>query len=113
MTRRARIGPLPAARRAGRRAWQLRLYVAGHTPKSLAALSNLERICAEHLAGRFAIEVVDLAERPRLARGDQILAVPTLVRRLPLPVKRLIGDLSSSERVLEGLDLRPTSRRRA
>ncbi len=93
--------------------WELRLYVAGQTPKSLNALSNLRRMCEEHLAGRYRIEVVDLATDPRLARGDQILAVPTLVRKLPLPVKRIIGDLSSTERVLVGLNLRPLSRRRS
>ncbi len=86
--------------------YNLRLYVAGKTPKSVAALSNLQKICAEHLAGRFRIEVVDLLEHPQLAAGDQILAVPTLVRRLPPPLKRIIGNLSDSERVLVGLDLR-------
>lgn len=86
--------------------YNLRLYVAGKTPKSVAALSNLQKICEEHLAGRFRIEVVDLLEHPQLAAGDQILAVPTLVRRLPPPLKRIIGNLSDSERVLVGLDLR-------
>lgn len=86
--------------------YNLRLYVAGKTPKSIAALSNLHKICEEHLAGRYRIEVVDLLERPQLAAGDQILAVPTLVRRLPPPLKRIIGNLSDSERVLVGLDLR-------
>ncbi|TNM65257.1 circadian clock KaiB family protein [Aliirhizobium smilacinae] len=86
--------------------YNLRLYVAGKTPKSVAALSNLQKICEEHLAGRFRIEVVDLLEHPQLAAGDQILAVPTLVRRLPPPLKRIIGNLSDWERVLVGLDLR-------
>ncbi|HET7207195.1 MAG TPA: circadian clock KaiB family protein [Terriglobales bacterium] len=84
----------------------LRLYVAGQSPKCLAALANLRRLCAVELQGRFEIEVVDLLENPRLARGDQIVAVPTLVRKLPPPVKRIIGDLSASERVLVGLDLK-------
>ena len=87
--------------------WRLRLYVAGQTPKSLAAFANLRKICEEHLAGQYIIEVIDLLENPRLAQGDQILAVPTLVRRLPPPVKKIIGDLSNTEKVLVGLDLRP------
>ncbi len=89
------------------RAWQLRLYVAGQTPKSVRAFANLKRICEEHLAGRYSIEVIDLLENPQLAEGDQILALPTLVRKLPEPVKKIIGDLSNTERVLVGLDLRP------
>ena len=84
----------------------LRLYVAGQTPRSIAAFANLKRICEEHLAGRYQIEVVDLIQNPQLAKGDQILAVPTLVRRLPEPVRKIIGDLSNSERVLVGLDIR-------
>ncbi len=87
--------------------WQLRLYVAGKTARSEAALRNLKTVCEEHLQGRYRIEVVDLLVSPQLARGDQILAVPTLVRQLPPPVKKIIGDLSNSERVLVGLDLRP------
>lgn len=86
--------------------WYLRLYVAGETPRAAGALSNLKRICEEHLSGRYQIEVVDLLKNPRLAAGDQILAVPTLVRRLPPPIKKIIGDLSNQERVLVGLDLR-------
>ena len=86
--------------------YNLRLYVAGQTPKSLAAISNLKQICEQHLAGMYTIEVIDLLTRPQLAAGDQILAVPTLVRRLPPPIKRIIGDLSDSERVLVGLDIR-------
>jgi circadian clock protein KaiB len=91
--------------------YDLRLYVAGQTGRSLAALSNLQRICDEHLEGRYRIEVIDLIERPQLARGDQILALPTLVRRLPEPIRKLVGDLSDTERALVGLDLRPRSPR--
>ncbi len=87
----------------------LRLYVAGQTPKCVRAYANLKRICEEHLANRYRIEMVDLLENPQLARGDQILAVPTLVRRLPEPMKKIIGDLSNAERVLVGLDLRPAT----
>lgn len=87
--------------------FNLRLYVAGQTPKSLAAISNLKKICEEHLAGRYKIEVIDLVVTPQLAAGDQIVAIPTLVRRLPPPLKRMIGDLSNSEKVIVGLDLRP------
>ena len=86
--------------------WQLRLYVAGQTPKSLAAFSNLKMICENHLKGQYRIEVIDLVERPLLSRGDQIVAIPTLVRKLPVPVRKIIGDLSDTERVLVGLDLR-------
>jgi circadian clock protein KaiB len=94
----------PAAEKA--ETYNLRLYVAGETPRAAAALANLKRICEEHLCGRYTIEVVDLLKNPRLASGDQILAVPTLVRRLPQPIKKIIGDLSNEERVLVGLDLR-------
>ncbi len=87
--------------------WRLRLYVAGQTPKSILALANLKRICETHLAGRYTIEVVDLLLRPKLAAGDQILAIPTLVRKLPPPLKKIIGDLSNEQQVLVGLDLRP------
>jgi circadian clock protein KaiB len=87
--------------------WNLRLYVAGQTPRAIAALDNLKKICEEHLAGQYTIEVIDLLKNPQLARGDQILAVPTLVRKLPEPVRKIIGDLSNEERVLVGLDLRP------
>ena len=87
--------------------WELRLYVAGQTSKSIAAFANLKKICEEHLAGQYSIEVIDLLENPKLARGDQILAIPTLVRKLPQPMKKIIGDLSDTERVLVGLDLRP------
>jgi len=85
----------------------LRLYVAGQTPKCIAAFANLKKICEEHLAGKYQIELVDLLVNPELAKGDQILALPTLVRKLPEPVKKIIGDLSNTERVLVGLDLRP------
>ncbi len=91
--------------------WQLRLYVAGQTAKSIAALANLKRLCDAHLAGRYEIEVIDLLENPRLAAGDQILVVPTLVRKLPEPIKKIIGDLSQTERILLGLDLHRTQRR--
>src|SRR5918993_4778920 len=87
--------------------FQLRLYVAGQTTKSVAALANLKRICEMHLAGRYEIEVIDLLVNPKLAAGDQILAVPTLVRHLPEPIKKIIGDLSNEERVLVGLDVQP------
>ena len=86
--------------------YRLRLYVAGQTPKSILALTNLKQICEQHLQGHYEIEIVDLLVNPQLARGDQILAVPTLVRRLPEPIKKIIGDLSNTERVLVGLDLR-------
>jgi circadian clock protein KaiB len=86
--------------------WQLRLYVAGQTPKCLAAFVNLKRICEDHLKGQYDIEVIDLLQTPTLAHGDQILAVPTLVRKLPEPVRKIIGDLSNTERVLVGLDIR-------
>jgi circadian clock protein KaiB len=86
--------------------FDLRLYVAGQTPKAVRAFENLRRICEEHLAGRYTIEVIDLLENPQLGKGDQILALPTLVRRLPEPIKKIIGDLSNAERVLVGLDLR-------
>lgn len=87
--------------------FQLRLYVAGQTAKSVAALANLKRICETHLAGQYRIEIIDLMQTPQLADGDQIFAVPTLVRRLPEPIKKIIGDLSNEERVLVGLDVQP------
>jgi circadian clock protein KaiB len=86
--------------------WELRLYVAGQTPKSMEAFANLKRICEEYLQGKYEIHVIDLLKNPQLARGDQILAIPTVVRNLPEPVKKIIGDLSNTERVLVGLDLR-------
>lgn len=88
----------------------LRLYVAGQTRKSLTAFANLKKICEEHLRGRYRIEVIDLLENPQLAKGDQILAIPTLVRQLPPPLKKIIGDLSNTEKVLVGLDLRPAEK---
>jgi circadian clock protein KaiB len=96
-------GPLPRPDKI----WQLRLYVAGQTPKSLTAFSNLKQICEDHLKGRYCIEAIDLLEQPHLSKGDQILAIPTLVRKLPQPMRKIIGDLSDTERVLIGLDLRP------
>jgi circadian clock protein KaiB len=87
--------------------WQLRLYVAGQTPKCLTAFANLKKICEEHMGDEYHIELVDLLQHPQLAKGDQILAIPTLVRKLPEPVRKIIGDLSNTERVLVGLDLRP------
>lgn len=87
--------------------WILRLYVAGHTPKSVTAFANLKKICEEHLEGCYEIEIVDLLENPQLAEGHQIIAVPTLVRQLPEPIKKIIGDLSNTERVLVGLDIKP------
>jgi circadian clock protein KaiB len=86
---------------------ELRLYVAGQTPKSLTAFANLKKLCEQHVPGRYQIEIIDLLEHPQLAAGDQILAIPTLVRQLPPPLKKIIGDLSNTERVLVGLDLRP------
>jgi circadian clock protein KaiB len=104
----------PVARRGARAPaapagapWKLRLYVAGQTPRSVTAIGNLERICQEHLQGRYEIEVIDLLKNPRLARDHQILAVPTLVRQLPDPARKIIGDLSNVERVLVGLEIRP------
>jgi circadian clock protein KaiB len=89
--------------------WQLRLYVAGQTPKSIKAFANLKKICEEHLSGQYHIEVIDLLENPQLAKGDKIVAIPTLVRKLPPPLKQIIGDLSNTEKVLVGLDLRRES----
>jgi circadian clock protein KaiB len=91
----------------GGEVWDLRLYVAGQTPRSLAALYNLKRLCEEYLPGRYRLEVIDLVENPKLARDDQILAIPTLVRKLPDPIRKIIGDLSDTERTLVGLQLRP------
>ncbi len=88
-------------------AWVLRLYIAGQTPKSLAAISNLHRICGEHLADKYSIEVIDLLEHPQLAEGDKIIAIPTLVRKLPQPIRKIIGDLSDTEKTLVGLQLKP------
>ncbi|RWY51061.1 circadian clock KaiB family protein [Mucilaginibacter gilvus] len=87
--------------------WELRLYVAGKTPKSVTALSNLKKYCEEHLQGQYRIEVIDLLLQPQLAEGDQILAIPTLVRKVPEPIRKIIGDLSNEEKVLVGLNIRP------
>jgi circadian clock protein KaiB len=103
----ARRSRAPRKTRENADFFDLRLYIAGQTARSLAAMANLKRICDEHLEGRYRIEVIDLLEHPQLARGDQILALPTLVRKLPKPIRKLIGDLSDTERVLVGLDLRP------
>jgi circadian clock protein KaiB len=89
--------------------WKLRLYVAGQTPKSLIAFANLKRICEEHLAGRYEIEVIDLLKHPHLAQADHIIALPTLVRKLPEPIKRIVGDLSNSERAIVGMNLEKVS----
>ncbi len=105
--KRAAAGNSGAARKSKAKTWELRLYVAGQTPRSLVAFANLKKYCEQHLAGQYTIEVIDLLENPKLAQGDQILAIPTLVRKLPTPVKKIIGDLSDEERVLVGLDLRP------
>jgi len=110
MIRRNRIGEEKAAkggRKPKEKKYELRLYVAGQTVKSLNAFANLKKICETHLAGKYRIEVIDLLENPQLAEGDQILAIPTLVRKLPKPIKKIIGDLSNTLRVLVGLDIRP------
>lgn len=102
-------GTRNAAAATGLSKWRLRLYVAGNTPNSIAAFGNLKEICESHLGGTYEIEVIDLLRQPQLAAGDQIIAVPTLVRRLPHPVKKIIGDLSNQERVLVGLELKPAN----
>lgn len=94
---------------ARERTWELRLYVAGKTPKSATALSNLKKYCEMHLSGLYRIEVIDLLEQPQLAEGDQIFAIPTLVRKMPEPIRKIIGDLSNEEKVLVGLDIRPVN----
>src|SRR5512134_1066239 len=105
-TQRTSNGSSPQADMDGN-SWNLRLYVAGQTPRSITAFKNLKDICEEYLKGKYYIEVIDLMENPTLARGDQILAVPTLVRKLPQPIRKIIGDLSNTERVLVGLDIQP------
>lgn len=97
---------MSAKKQAPEKQWELRLYVAGMTPRAVRAFQNLERLCEEHLAGLYHIEIIDLLETPALAKGDQIVAVPTLVRKLPEPVRKIIGDLSDTEKVLVGLDIR-------
>jgi len=104
-TRPAKNGHAPQADGNNSHRWNLRLYVAGQTPRSITAFQNLKKICEEYLQGQYHIEVVDLMENPTLARGDQILAIPTLVRKLPQPIRKIIGDLSNTERVLVGLDI--------
>lgn len=106
-SRQATNGHSPQADNGETNRWNLRLYVAGQTPRSLTAFKNLKDICEEYLKGKYHIEVVDLMENPTLARGDQILAIPTLVRKLPQPIRKIIGDLSNTERVLVGLDIQP------
>ncbi|MGC4072811.1 MAG: circadian clock KaiB family protein [Nibricoccus sp.] len=109
--------PAKSAKAAPKKAtideWNLRLYVAGQTPKSLSAFANLKKLCEEHLAGRHRIEVIDLTKQPHLAQNDQIVALPTLVRKLPEPIKRVIGDLSNVERVMIGMDLSPATSNKA
>ena len=107
--RRAKVKPAPSAGAPGE-TWRLRLYVAGQTPRSLAAYSNLKRMCEAHIPGRHHIEVIDLMKSPELGRSDQIVALPTLIRKLPEPVKRLIGDLSNTERVLLAIELFPNGK---
>jgi circadian clock protein KaiB len=97
----------PAKRTSGN-FWRLRLYIAGQTPNSIAAIANLKKICEERLRGKYTIEVIDLLKKPQLAKGDQIFAIPTLVRKLPAPVKKIIGNLSKTESVIVGLDIQPT-----
>ena len=99
--------PKPFKIKAKEEKWELRLYIAGNTPKSMAALSNLKRYCELHLSDKYTIEVIDLIKQPQLAAGDQILAVPTLVRKVPSPIRKIIGDLSNEDKVLVGLDIRP------
>ena len=101
----------PSGANGERETWELRLYIAGQTPKSVAAFANLKRLCEEHLPGRYEIEVIDLMQHPQLAAGDQIVAIPTLVRKLPEPLRRIVDDLSNTERTLVGLQLRPAKPR--
>jgi circadian clock protein KaiB len=108
--RKSRVSGSSGPNRTRPAKWRLRLYVAGNTPNSIAAFGNLKDLCEMHMGGEYEIEVIDLLHQPQLAGGDQIIAVPTLVRRLPHPVKKIIGDLSNKERVLVGLDLKPASR---
>jgi len=108
-TKKKRVKKNRGESKEGVKTWELRLYVAGQTPKSIAAFSNLKKLCEERLKGKYHIEVIDLLENPALAKGDQIFAIPTLVRKLPEPIKKIIGDLSNKERVLVGLNLIPTA----
>jgi circadian clock protein KaiB len=100
-------GRKPPAKQSRADFWQLRLYIAGLSPNSVAAIANLKKICEDQLKGKYRIEIIDLLEKPQLAKGDQIIAIPTLVRRLPPPVKKIIGNLSKAERALVGLDIQP------
>lgn len=100
-------GPQAAAAEPAAEIWELRLYVAGQSPNCVSAFSNLKKICEEHLQGRYRIEVIDLLENPQLARGDQIAAIPTLIRKLPPPIRKIVGNLSKTDRVLVGLDIKP------
>ena len=99
--------PKPTSSKTKEERWELRLYVAGNTPKSATALTNLKRYCEEHLASRYSLEVIDLTKQPQLAAGDQIFALPTLVRKVPVPIRKIIGDLSNEEKVLVGLNIKP------
>lgn len=110
MTARAADGGRPSARARAARRYVLRLYVTGSTPRSTLAIKNLKAICEEHLRGRYQLEIIDVYQRPKLLKDEQIVATPTLIKVLPAPIRRLIGDLSSEERVLFGLDLRPKDR---
>ena len=103
------IAQQKTAEQSGAKEWNLRLYVAGQTPRSIAAFANLKRLCEEHLSGRYTIEIVDLLKHPQLAAGDQIVAIPTLVRKLPEPLRKIVGDLRDTERALVGLQIRPAS----
>ena len=113
MNKTAKVERENSSRVPGQEAWELRLYVAGQTSKSVTAFANLKKICEDHIPGKYTIEVVDLLKNPTLAKGDQILAIPTLVRKLPMPIRKILGDLSDTERVLVGLDLRQRSDRAA
>ncbi len=104
-----RTGEKAAPRKAATSRYILKLYVAGHSPKSVSAITNIKKICKENLQGRYELDVIDLYQQPQLAQGDQIIAVPTLIRKLPPPLRRIIGDLSNTERVLVGLDIRSTA----
>ena len=105
--KRVPVKAVKRAKKAKEKVWELRLYIAGQTPNSIAAIANLKRICDERLQNRYRIEIIDLLEKPQLAKGDQIVAIPTLVRRLPPPVKKIVGNLSKTERALVGLDIQP------
>jgi circadian clock protein KaiB len=108
-TKASRKAGAPNGKKTAQPHWDLRLYVAGQTPRSLQALNNLKRICEEHLGGNYRVKIIDLLKKPQLAAGDQILAIPTLVRAIPKPARKIIGDLSNTERVLVGLDVRQVS----